>query len=193
MKRLMITLAILAGSAGLAQAHVGVDHAHGFVTGSMHPVMGLDHVLAMLAVGLFAVVLGGRALWAVPLSFVAAMMVGGALGASGVALPFVEVMIAASVIVLGAAVALQWKAPVGVAAALVAVFAVFHGHVHGAEMPVEASGVLFAAGFVLATAMLHGCGMVLAFAGNRVTSLRAVQVAGAACVAAGLGLLGGLV
>jgi urease accessory protein len=193
MKKLMISLTTLMATAGVAQAHVGVDHTLGLTTGFLHPIMGLDHLLAMVAVGVFAVRLGGRALWAVPLSFVIAMVIGGFIGATGAQLPFVEVMIAASVILLGTCVALNWKAPLGVAATLVAGFAVFHGHAHGAEMPVEASAYIYAAGFVAATAMLHLAGVGLAYAALRISSARSVQAAGAACTAAGLALMGGWV
>ncbi len=149
-----------------AWAHVGHGSTVGFVHGFVHPVTGIDHVLAMVAVGLFAANLGGRALWAVPLSFVSVMAVGGALGVAGIAIPFVEAGIAISVIVLGLAVALRWQWPVAAAMALVGVFAIFHGHAHGAEMPVDASGLEYGLGFMLATALLHVVGIGLGI-GNR--------------------------
>jgi urease accessory protein len=144
-----------------AFAHPGGGDAHNFVHGFAHPFGGLDHVLAMITVGLFAYQLGGRALWLVPASFVLAMTAGGALGLAGIPVPFVEVGIAASVLVLGAIVAFGVKAPVAVAMALVAAFAVFHGHAHGAEMPAGGSIAAYAAGFVLATALLHAAGVTL--------------------------------
>jgi urease accessory protein len=131
------------------------------VQGFAHPLGGLDHLLAMVTVGLLAWQLGGRALWLVPASFVLAMAAGGALGMAGIPVPFVEAGIAISVIVLGAMVALGTKAPLAVAMALAAVFAVFHGHAHGSEMPLDAGGVAYGAGFVLASALLIAAGIAL--------------------------------
>lgn len=144
-----------------ALAHPGGGDVHGFVHGVMHPFGGLDHVLAMVTVGLFAYQLGGRALWLVPASFVLAMTAGGALGLWGIPVPFVEAGIAASVLVLGAIVALGVKAPVAVAMAVVAAFAVFHGHAHGSEMPLDTSIAPYATGFVLATTLLHAAGVTI--------------------------------
>ena len=128
--------------------------------GFVHPFTGLDHLLAMLAVGLWAAQLGGRWIWAVPLAFVGSMALGGALGFAGVRLPFVEPMIAASVLVLGLLVAmrvqLRWSA-----LALVGVFAVFHGIAHAIEMPPEGLRIVYVGGFVLATALLHAAGVGL--------------------------------
>ena len=143
-----------------AFAHPGHD-AHGLVQGFAHPFGGFDHLIAMIAVGLYAWQLGGRALWLVPTTFVAVMAAAGTLGIAGMPLPGVEIGIAASVIVLGAIVILRVKMPVAIAAALVGVFAVFHGHAHGTEMPLDASGVAFAAGFLAATALLHVAGIAL--------------------------------
>src|SRR5436190_8145834 len=117
--------AFLTLAAGAAQAHTGVGHIAGFAHGFAHPLGGIDHVLAMVAVGLFAAHLGGRALWLVPLSFVAMMTVGGAFGMAGVGLPFVEIAIALSVIVLGLAVAARLHMPTVAAMALVGLFALF--------------------------------------------------------------------
>jgi urease accessory protein len=176
-----------------ALAHTGVGEASGFAHGFWHPIGGLDHVLAMVAVGAFAARLGGRALWIVPTAFVAMMAVGGFAGMEGVALPFVETGIALSVVVLGLAVALGWKLPVAAASALVGLFAVFHGHAHGAEMPVDASGLGYAAGFMLATALLHvagiGLGVLVGKVGAR--SKLVLQAGGGAMALAGVALLGG--
>jgi urease accessory protein len=189
MKRTIGSLMAIAAMATAAEAHVSsAGHVHGFLQGFTHPVSGLDHVLAMIAVGAFAFVLGGRALWALPLTFMTLMLAGGVLGMSGVALPAVEFGIAASVLVLGTIVALQWKAPLRVATALVGFFAVFHGFAHGAEMPVDISGLAFGAGFVAATAILHGVGLALAATANQ---FRFTRIGGALCAAAGVGLLGG--
>ena len=179
-----------------AWAHPGHDTTVGFVQGFVHPVTGIDHVLAMIAVGLFAANLGGRALWAVPLSFVAVMALGGALGVAGIAVPFVEAGIAVSVIVLGLAVALRWQWPVAGAMALVGVFAIFHGHAHGTEMPLDASGIEYGLGFMLATALLHaaGIGFGLGMARfGRAHAPRAIQFGGAAMAVAGLGILTGVI
>ena len=134
-----------------ALAHSGLGHVHGFVQGFAHPLGGIDHVLAMVTVGVFAWQLGGRALWLVPATFVLMMAAGGAIGIAGVELPSVEFGIAASVVVLGAIVALKRKAPLAVAIGVVGAFAVFHGHAHGTEMPPDALGAAYAAGFLLAT------------------------------------------
>src|SRR6476659_1401554 len=129
-----------------AFAHPGLGDAHGFVAGFAHPLGGLDHILAMVTVGIFAWQLGGRALWLVPAAFVAAMAAGGALAMTGVPVPMVETGIAASVIVLGAIVALGIKAPLAIAMGLVGLFAIFHGHAHGSEMPLAAATGVYAAG-----------------------------------------------
>ncbi|KQO43106.1 MULTISPECIES: HupE/UreJ family protein [unclassified Methylobacterium] len=180
--------------AGPALAHTGQGDASGLAHGFLHPLTGLDHMLAMVAVGLVAAQVGGRAMVLVPLSFIGMMMVGGALGAAGVALPHVETAIALSVAVLGAAVALRLTMPVAAAMALVGVFAVFHGHAHGAEMPEAASGLAYGAGFVAATALLHAAGLGLGLGMGRLgegNGRPALRVAGAAFAAAGLGLLAG--
>lgn len=195
MKRILTSTVIFAGIlaslSGTAFAHTGVDHAAGLVHGFMHPVGGMDHVLAMVAIGLFAAVIGSRALWLVPTAFVSFMLVGGALGMAGVTVPFVEAGIALSVVVLGVAVALRWKAPLAVAMALAAIFAVFHGFAHGAEMPVDASGAAYAAGFLAATALLHATGVALGLSLARLVDSRALRVGGAVIAAAGAGLLAG--
>jgi urease accessory protein len=147
----------------LALAHTGIaSHEHaGFLAGLAHPLTGADHLAAMLAVGLWAVSLSGRALWLVPASFVALLAAGAVLGGFGLALPAVEPMIALSVVALGLAAAVRVQAPVAAAAALVGGFALFHGQAHGAEMPALASPLLYGAGFVVATAALHAAGIVL--------------------------------
>jgi urease accessory protein len=176
-----------------ALAHTGVGDTGGFAHGFWHPVGGLDHVLAMVAVGAFAACLGGRALWIVPAAFVAMMAVGGFIGMEGIQLPFVETGIALSVVVLGLAVALRWKLPVAAASALVGLFAVFHGHAHGGEMPVDASGLTYATGFMLATALLHVAGIGLGLAVGQIgtRSKLVLQAGGGAMALAGVALLGG--
>jgi urease accessory protein len=178
-----------------AFAHTGVGDASGFVHGFMHPVGGLDHVLAMVAVGLLAARLGGRALWLVPLSFVTAMILGGVAGASGAGLPFVELGIAGSVLVLGFVLALGRQFPTSLAMAMVGFFGIFHGHAHGTEMPVDAQGFAYGAGFVLATALLHASGLALGLGADRLAgawSARAIRFAGSAMAAAGIGIMAGV-
>jgi urease accessory protein len=175
-----------------ALAHPGLGDAHGFVQGFAHPLGGLDHVLAMVTVGIFAWQLGGRALWLVPASFVLAMAAGGALAMLGVPVPLVELGIATSVIVLGAVVALGVKAPLAIAMGLVGLFAIFHGHAHGSEMPLDASGSAYGAGFVLATALLHVAGIALGVAIGRIGDAygrAAYRLGGAFVVLAGVALL----
>jgi urease accessory protein len=183
----------VAASATPAFAHPGHLSAAGFGDGFAHPIGGLDHVLAMVAVGLLAAQIGGRALWALPMAFLTMMVAGGALGMAGIGLPFVEAAIAASALVLGAVVALRLGLPVALASVLVGAFAIFHGHAHGAEMPGEAGALGYAAGFVLATALLHGGGLALGFGLSRLSAPRLVQAAGCGTAVAGLVLLAKLV
>ncbi len=191
-----LTLGIAAALApSVAWAHVGVGSTSGFAHGFWHPIGGIDHVLAMVAVGLFAANLGGRALWAVPLTFVSLMAVGGVLGIQHVSIPYAEVGIGLSVVILGLVVALRVQWPVAAAMALVGVFAIFHGHAHGQEMPMDASGAEYAAGFMIATALLHSVGIGLGIGIQRVGNAywhRAVQLSGGAMALAGVALLAGL-
>jgi urease accessory protein len=184
--------AILLGLSNAALAHTGVGDTSGFTHGFAHPIGGLDHVLAMVAVGLYAALLGGRALWAVPATFVAVMAAGGALGIAGIGLPYAEIGIALSVVVLGLAVAFRLPLPTLTAMALVGLFAVFHGHAHGAEMPQDAAGYAYAAGFMLATALLHGAGIALGLLAGRLAGLQVVQAAGGAIALAGIAILTGI-
>jgi urease accessory protein len=175
-----------------ALAHTGVGDTHGVLHGFMHPVSGLDHVLAMVAVGVLAALLGGRAIWLVPTSFVAMAAVGGVLGVQGVPVPFVEFGISASVILLGLAIALQAKLPLGWTAGLVGLFGLYHGCAHGAEMPADASGFAYGVGFLAATAMLHiaGIGLGLGIAQlAKSSATRFARAGGAAIAVAGVALL----
>ncbi len=190
-KTLSISGLILALMAGAANAHPGIGHAAGFMHGFAHPIGGVDHVLAMIAVGLFAAMLGGRALWFVPATFVAMMAAGGILGFSGAELPLVETGIGLSVVVLGLAVALRRNVQVMSASALVGFFAVFHGFAHGAEMPAGTSAVTYALGFMLATALLHGVGIAFGLGFGRFANV--ARIGGGAIAVAGAGLLSGLV
>lgn len=176
---------------GAALAHTGVTDPSGLAHGFAHPLGGIDHVLAMVAVGLYAAMLGGRALWMVPAAFIMAMAGGGALGAAGYPLPYAEVGIALSVVALGLAVALRVSLPALAAMALAGAFAIFHGHAHGTEMPADMPGVTYAAGFLLATALLHGAGVALGLVSARATP-RLTRAAGGAMALAGVAILAGL-
>jgi urease accessory protein len=178
-----------------AFAHTGVGGTHGFSHGFLHPLSGLDHQLAMVMVGVFAWQLGGRAVWLVPTTFVLVMAFGGFLGTSGIPIPYVEVGIALSVVVLGAIVSSGVKAPVAVAMAVVGLFAVFHGHAHGSEMPFDASGVAYAAGFMIATALLHAIGIGLGSVIGRLGETHGkpiYRVAGGLASLAGMAFLAGV-
>ena len=162
--RPLASLALLAAFAlatPLAQAHEGAGLAGGFMSGFAHPLLGWDHVVAMLAVGLWGAFLGAPALWLLPVVFPLVMAAGGALGVLGVPLPAVEVGIAVSAIALGGVVAGALRPPLWAAALLVALFAVFHGHAHGTELPQAASPLAYSLGFVVATGLLHLTGIAL--------------------------------
>ena len=175
-----------------AFAHTGVGNTAGFFHGLEHPIGGMDHILAMVAVGVFAFALGGAALWLVPLSFVGMMVVGFLLGIGGVDVPFVEMGIALSSVVIGGAAALGRQMPAAGAMALVGIFAVFHGHAHGAEMPKDAGGLLYASGFVVATALLHLAGISAAFGSAKLAGKYAgpiARIAGGVLALGGVGVL----
>ncbi len=190
MKRIApVTLLLLATTP--AFAHVGVGDTSGFAAGLQHPLSGLDHMTVMIAVGLWAALKGGRALWVWPAAFVGVMLVGGALGMAHVPIPFVEPGILASVVALGLLVALAVDLPVGTGAAIIGLFALFHGHAHGTEVPETASGIEYMAGFALATALLHAAGIgAVVLLGVRFRAV--VRIAGAACAAVGVVLIAGV-
>jgi len=156
---LAITFSIVFASPVLA--HAGHDMQSGF----LHPLTGLDHLLAMLAVGAWGAMLGGRAIWAVPASFMTAMLLGAVAASGGAAIPLAEVMIATSAVLLGALLLLRTRMPLLPAMALVAVFAVFHGYVHAIEAVNEADLLTYASGFMAATALLHALGAAVALLG----------------------------
>lgn len=169
-----------------ALAHTGVGHTTGFAAGFFHPVSGADHMLAMVAVGLWATQMGGRAIWAVPAAFVGMMMIGGALGLSGISVPFIEQGILASVLVFGALIAGALRFPVAVSSALVDIFAIFHGHAHGAEMPVAMGAVSYSAGFALATALLHLAGIAIGVGVQKLNNDKISRYAGFAIALGGV-------
>ena len=185
-----ITLALVASllSSDAALAHTGAEHALSFASGFKHPFTGLDHMLAMVAVGLWAGLNGGRALWVWPVAFVGVMVLGGALGISGFAMPMVEAGILASVVVLGLLVLAAAKLPVAAGAILVSAFALLHGHAHGAELPGDAAAITYAAGFAIATAVLHAIGIGVSRMAASANGRLAVRGAGALVAAAGVAL-----
>lgn len=175
----------------LAQAHPGIPgHTHGFANGLTHPLAGLDHLLAMTAVGIWAAQRAGRALWLVSLAFVSVMTVGGVLGMTArEQLPLVEQAIAASVLTFGILIATAARLPMSASAFIVGLFALFHGYAHGAEMPATASGLFYGLGFVLATASLHLFGIGLGLAAQKLNSAKIIRYAGGAIAACGIYLM----
>ncbi|MGE5101745.1 MAG: HupE/UreJ family protein [Deltaproteobacteria bacterium] len=169
-----------------AIAHEQQGQAADFVTGLLHPVSGLDHVLAMVAVGLWGAQLGAPAIWLLPVTFPLMMAFGGFLGLVGVPLPGVEIGIATSAILLGTMVALQARPPLVLAALLVAFFAVFHGHAHGTELPAGQSGLLYSVGFVVATGLLHAVGISIGLIHRWVAGRVLLRGAGIVVVLAGV-------
>jgi urease accessory protein len=169
-----------------AFAHTGIGPAHDLLHGLAHPLTGLDHILAMFAVGLWAAQRGGRAIWFVPLTFVLAMTFGTFLGASGVSIPFVEPGIAISVLIVGIFVAAAVRLPLSISAAIVGLFALAHGYAHGVEIPSSASGLSYALGFVASTTLLHAAGITFGLLTQRVHSSQLARYAGAAIVVCGL-------
>src|SRR5688572_478362 len=173
-----------------ALAHTGVGaHSHGFAAGFLHPLMGLDHLLAMIGVGVWAAQLSKRATWLVPAAFVAVMIAGAGLALSGIAMPMVEFGIAGSVLVIGALIAFGTRLPVGLAMGLVGLFALFHGHAHGTELPGFAHPAAYGAGFVAATALLHVAGVGIALAVRKHAAKLPFRIAGAMMATVGGGLL----
>lgn len=157
----LLATATLTLAAGAAFAHVQEGQAAGFLSGLSHPVSGLDHVLAMVAVGLWGAQLGLPAIWLLPVVFPLVMAFGGFLGLLGIPLPGVEIGIALSAVALGVAVAAEARPPLWATTLLVAVFAVFHGHAHGTELPEGQSGLAYSLGFVVATGLLHAGGIAI--------------------------------
>jgi len=185
-KLFLLVLCLIVPS--LAQAHISPDHTSGAVSGLSHPLLGLDHILAMLAVGLWAAQLGGRATWLVPATFVSLMTVGGALGMTGFALPFVEEGVLVSVLMLGVLIAAAARLPLAVSMAVVGLFAIFHGHAHGTEMQLGPSGLGYGLGFILTTAGLHACGIGIGLLARQRSKTPVLRFAGATIALVGLWL-----
>lgn len=169
-----------------ALAHPVKGQAVGFLTGFLHPISGLDHVVAMIAVGLWGAQLGAPAIWLLPVVFPIVMAFGGMLGLMGVPLPGTEIGIAASAIMLGALVMLEIRPPLAAAAVVVSFFAIFHGHAHGSELPPGQDALLFSIGFVIATGCLHAVGISIGLIHKWPWGQRALRVAGGGVAAAGL-------
>jgi urease accessory protein len=184
--RIYAVLLLLLYSPMMAHAHVNKHEAAGFFSGLKHPVSGLDHVIAMIAVGLWGAQLGAPAIWLLPVAFPMVMAFGGMLALMGVPLPGVEIGIASSAILLGAAVLFEVRPKLVFACVLVGVFALFHGHAHGTELPPDASGLLYSMGFVLATGCLHGVGIAIGTVHRWNWGKAAVRMAGAAISLTGL-------
>ncbi len=175
-----------------AWAHAAHGVAGGLASGFVHPFAGLDHMVAMVAVGLWGAFLGAPALWLLPVVFPLVMAAGGALGVLGVALPMVELGIAASALVLGLAVLLAARPPLWVAAGVVGVFAIFHGHAHGTELPSAANPLAYSLGFVLATGLLHAVGMAFGLLLRWPQGKLVIRGGGGLIALAGVGFLSGL-
>ena len=179
----LTTLALLWAPA--VTAHVGDGGAQGFLAGLSHPASGLDHVAAMVAVGLWGAQLGAPAIWVLPVAFPLVMAVGALLGFIGAPLPGVEYGIAASAVMLGAVVALEVRPPIVLAALLVGFFAIFHGHAHGTELPPGQSALLYSMGFVVATGGLHAVGIGVGVVHRWAWGRSALRAAGTLIAAAG--------
>ncbi len=158
----------------------------GFASGFLHPLSGPDHMLAMIGVGIWGSQLGKPAIWVLPVTFPLVMAIGGVLGVRGVPLPGVELGVAASALALGVMILLAARPPLWAAAALVGVFAIFHGYAHGRELPHAAAPLAFGLGFVLATGLLHAAGIAIGLVHNRPWGPRALRGIGAAIAAGGM-------
>ena len=174
------TLAVMAtGLPAPASAHFDLSLAGGFMAGFRHPLSGLDHLLAMLAVGLWGAFLGRPLIYVLPVIFPTVMAFGGALGIAHVPMPPVEIGIAVSVLLLGAAIAFAFNPPIWAAGILVGIFAIFHGYAHGTELPSIADPIAFSAGFVLVTGLLHIAGIAIGLLADRPGGVRVVRSIGA--------------
>ena len=183
---------ILFSTPELAMAHSGDGEVGGFISGFTHPFFGWDHVVAMVAVGLWGVFLGKPAIWVLPIVFPMIMVVGAIWGILGIEIPSVETGIAASAIVLGLLVAFKMRFPIYIAMFIVAIFGIFHGHAHGTEIPIAATPISYAAGFVLATGLLHLFGIIFGELSRWQIGRYAVQTAGLGIAIVGGAFLAGV-
>lgn len=183
--KIFLLLALLFSSTNLF-AHPLLGTQSGFSNGFFHPLSGLDHILAMLAVGIWAAQMGGKAKWIIPISFVGLMSVGGVLGMNNLNLPFAEIGILVSVVVLGVLILAGVRLPMLISSILVGVFALCHGHTHGTELPAAASGFTYAIGFALTTIVLHLSGIGFGSSVNKFANEKIVKLSGALIAVAGL-------
>lgn len=187
-RRLSLTAALVFAATAPALAHLNPNEHGSFLAGLSHPLFGWDHILVMVAVGIWAAMIGGKALWAVPLAFVSTMSVGFIAALYAIPLPFVEPAILASVVAVGLLVAAAVRLPVAIAALVVGCFALFHGHAHGAELG-NAGALNFGVGFALATAALHGVGLVAGYGLSRLGHPLLLRAIGAGSAVAGVYLM----
>lgn len=180
----VILLTLLVANQAFAHAEVGV--AGGLLSGFLHPIYGPDHMLAMIAVGLWGAQLEKPAIWVLPITFPIVMAIGGLMGVFGIPLPMVELGIALSALILGTAVASQWKANLIFAAIIVGLFAIFHGHAHGTELPAAANPLAYGVGFVISTGLLHALGILIGYAIRWPMGNTAVRILGAIIAALGI-------
>jgi urease accessory protein len=193
MQTATLSLLILLSTISVAFAHADAANiTGGFLSGFFHPITGLDHVVAMIAVGLWGAFLGRPALWVLPLVFPLVMAFGGALGVKGVEIPYIETGIALSGIVLGLAVAFAVRPPLWAAAVLVGAFAIFHGHAHGTELPSAANPLIYSIGFVVGTGLLHLAGIIFGELTRWSWGDKVVRAGGVVIALIGLGFLLGL-
>ena len=185
------SVALLFALPSLAQAHSQEGAIGGLASGFLHPLSGLDHIAAMVAVGLWGAYLGAPAMWLLPVIFPMVMALGGALGVLGVPLPGTEVGIALSAVLLGAMVLFAARPPLWVAGTLVGIFAIFHGHAHGTELPHAANAATYAIGFVTATGLLHLCGIAFGLLVRWPWGQVLVRAGGGGIIAIGFGFLFG--
>ncbi|MBB4010161.1 HupE/UreJ family protein [Allorhizobium taibaishanense] len=184
--RVAAAAAFVALMPGLAQAHIVQGGSGGFLQGFEHPLSGADHLLAMFSVGLWGAQLGGRNVWALPITFPLIMVLGGILGIAGVPLPAIETGIALSIVVLGAAIAFVWRPPEWLALTVIGLFAICHGYAHGAELPVAADPADFAIGFVIATGLIHLAGIGVGLGVSRALGDRMIRIPGGLIAVGGL-------
>ncbi|MFN3145104.1 MAG: HupE/UreJ family protein [Paracoccaceae bacterium] len=192
MSRIAQLSLVLLLAATPALAHEGEGIAGGFISGLTHPIFGWDHVVAMVAVGLWGAFLGKPAIWILPIVFPLVMAVGAAMGVAGIPVPQVETGIALSGVVLGLLVALAVKAPLWVASVIVGIFAIFHGHAHGTELPDAANPAAYAVGFVISTGLLHMAGIAFGYLTALPMGTYAVRAAGVVIAAVGAAFLAGI-
>lgn len=189
MARILLAISLVSVTPALALAHTG-EGAGGFLAGLTHPVLGFDHFLAMLSVGILSSQMGGRALWTVPATFVSVMAIGALIGLKAIGLPGVEYGIALSVLVLGFALAMEKKLPPVWAMVGVGFFAIFHGHAHGTEMPTIVKPIIYAGGFLLGTAALHVAGVLTGIFANKTSKGAAIlRYVGAAISGVGIHII----